>query len=63
MITITLTEDEAIGLNRLIDLATRQGGLAVAPLAVNLNQKLVDAVKLAQGQKTNGVSTAEFVKQ
>lgn len=54
MITIHLSDDEATGLNRLIDLAVRQGGLAVAPLASMLNQKLVEAIRTDQTPKPNG---------
>lgn len=52
MITLILSEDEAVGLNRLLDLAVRQGGIQVAPLATVINQKLVEAVKT--NQKSNG---------
>lgn len=60
MVILNLTEDEAVGLNRLIDLAVRQGGLQVAATAAALNQKLVESIRLAQ--KPNGSAEAALTQ-
>lgn len=58
MLTLTLTEQEAVNLRNLLDAAVRAGGMRAAEVAIPLDYKIMDAARAAglgtQRQTGNG---------
>ncbi len=50
MITLTLTEEEALSLRNLLDLAVKTGGMRAAEFAIPLDAKIVMAARQSNGR-------------
>lgn len=59
MITLELTEDEALTLRNLLDAAVRAQGMRAAEFAILIDQKILRAAQAAQMHKPNGGDEAK----
>lgn len=61
MINLELSDEEALNLRNLLDVAVRAGGMRAAELAVVIDKKIIEAAKQQAQVQANGGNVERLV--